>query len=183
MEEAEALAGSYWAPKRKQLMDSNFLFSGSFGHCGFSNNICSLQGNNQTAQTVFRICKKICILKCFVSINIGLKPKEDESLQMDTMQDEDIAKLLDWGTESKEISDGQFSVLTTKDNLVLDDHQFALLFQVDDDDNNNNKNLTISSCSWDNVPEISARERLKINENVLDSTIIIPVKYVVTKAI
>ncbi|CAA7025323.1 unnamed protein product [Microthlaspi erraticum] len=128
MEEVEALTDGCWAPKRRQLMDNNFVFSGSFGHCGFSNNICSLQ---------------------------GLNPKEDESLQMNTMQDEDIAKLLDWGAESGEISNGQFSVLTTEDNLVLDDHQFALLFQVDDeDDNSNNKNITISSCSWDNLPEI-----------------------------
>lgn len=75
---------------------------------------------------------------------------------MNTMQDEDIVKLLDWGSESGEVSNGQSFVLTTEDSLVLDDHQFALLFSVDDEDNSNtNKNPTLSSCSWDNLPGIS----------------------------
>ncbi|CAL9226988.1 unnamed protein product [Arabidopsis halleri] len=113
MEEAEALADSFRAPKRRQLMaaleeNNNNFFSGSFGHCGSSNSLYSLQ---------------------------GLTPKEDESLQMN-MQDEDIAKLLDWGSESEEISNGQSSVITTEDNIVLDDHQFTLLFPVDDNTNN-----------------------------------------------
>lgn len=55
---------------------------------------------------------------------------------MNTMQDEDITKLLDWGSESEEISNGHSSAITTEDSLVLDDHQFALLFPVDDDTNN-----------------------------------------------
>ncbi|KAL1203013.1 Transcription factor MYB97 [Cardamine amara subsp. amara] len=127
MEEAEALADSFRAPKRRQTMaaseDNNF--SGTFGS---SNILCPLQ---------------------------GLKPKEEESLDINTMQDEDIAKLLDWGSESGEISNGQSFVITTEDNLVLDDHQIALLFSVDDEDNNNtNKNPTVASCSWDNLPGI-----------------------------
>lgn len=72
----------------------------------------------------------------FILIDTGLTPKEDESLQMNTMQDEDITRLLDWGSESEEISNGQSSVITTENNLVLDDHQFAFLFPVDDDTNN-----------------------------------------------
>ncbi|ESQ54578.1 hypothetical protein EUTSA_v10025350mg [Eutrema salsugineum] len=134
MEEAEALADSYRAPKRRHLEatpedndTNNNFFSGSFRHCGSSNSQCSLQ---------------------------GLKPKEEDSLQMNTMQDEDIAKLLDWGSESGEISNGQSSVITTEENLVLDSHQFALLFPADEDNNNNtNKNPRVS-CSWDNLPEI-----------------------------
>ncbi|CAA0396627.1 unnamed protein product [Arabidopsis thaliana] len=116
MEEAEALADSFRAPKRRQIMaalednnNNNNFFSGGFGHRVSSNSLCSLQ---------------------------GLTPKEDESLQMNTMQDEDITKLLDWGSESEEISNGQSSVITTENNLVLDDHQFAFLFPVDDDTNN-----------------------------------------------
>lgn len=74
---------------------------------------------------------------------------------MNTMQ-EDIAKLLDWGSDSGEISNGQSSVVTD-DNLVLDVHQFASLFPADstapatatnDEKNNNN-------CSWDVLHGIS----------------------------
>ncbi|CAH2077832.1 unnamed protein product [Thlaspi arvense] len=133
MEEAESLADSYRAPKRRQLMaapednNNNFFVSGSFRHCGSSNDLCSPQGS---------------------------KPEEKESLQMITMQDEDIAKLLDWRTESGEISNGESSEITTEDNLVLDSHLLALLFPVDEDDNNDtNKNPTVS-YSWDNLPGI-----------------------------
>ncbi|VVB11409.1 unnamed protein product [Arabis nemorensis] len=129
MEEAEALADSCRGPKRRQLMaapeEDNF-FSGTFRHCASSDKLCSLQGNDQTAQ------------------------KEEESLQMNTMHDEDIAQLLDWGSESGENSNGQFSVITTEDNLVLDNHQLASLFPADDD-NNNNTNM---NPSWDNLSGI-----------------------------
>ncbi|CAH2069914.1 unnamed protein product [Thlaspi arvense] len=116
LEEAEALAGGGGGrpPKRRQLTASspnhhnssnnnndNF-FSVSFGQFDSSENLCSLQ---------------------------DLKSKEEESLQMNTMQD-DIAKLLDWGSDSGEISNGQSSVVTD-DNLVLDAHQFASLFPAD----------------------------------------------------
>ncbi|KFK29201.1 hypothetical protein AALP_AA7G102300 [Arabis alpina] len=132
MEEAEALADSCRGPKRRQLMaapeEDNF-FSASFRHCGSSDNLCSLQGNNQTAQN------------------------EEETLQMNTMHDEDIEKLLDWGTESGENSNGQSSVITTEDNLILD--ELTLLFPVDDDNNNNtNMTPTLYSCSWDNLSGI-----------------------------
>lgn len=157
MEEAEALADSCQATKRRQLMaapednNNNNFFSVSFRHCGSSDNLCSLQGNNQTAQNA-SIYTHLQKNKCFVLIT-GLKPREEESLQMSMMQDEDIAKLLDWESESGEISNGQSSVITTEDNLVLDDHQLASLFPVDDDNNNNtNMNPTLSSCSWDNFP-------------------------------
>lgn len=77
---------------------------------------------------------------------------------MNTMQ-EDIAKLLDWGSDSGEISNGQSSVVTD-DNLVLDIHQFASLFPADstavvtatnNEHNNNNNN----NCSWDDLHRIS----------------------------
>ncbi|CAN8273756.1 unnamed protein product [Cochlearia groenlandica] len=130
MEEVEALEDSFPATKRRHLMaaleeDNNF-FSGSFRHCGSSDNICSLQ---------------------------GLESKEEESLQINAMQVEDIVKLLDWGSESEDISNGEFSVITAEDNLVLNDHEFALLFPLDDDDNTN-KNSSLSSCSWDNLQGI-----------------------------
>lgn len=86
-----------------------------------------------------------------------MKSKEEESLQMNTMQ-EDIAKLLDWGSDSGEISNGQSSVVTD-DNLVLDVHQLASLFPADstavvaatnDQHNKNNNN----NCSWDDMQGI-----------------------------
>ncbi|CAE6241355.1 unnamed protein product [Arabidopsis arenosa] len=138
LEEAEALAsgGRGRPPKRRQLTASppnnndNF-FSVSFGHYDSSDNLCSVQ---------------------------DMKSKEEESLQMNTMQ-EDIAKLLDWGSDSGEISNGQSSVVTD-DNLVLDVHQLASLFPADstalptatnDQHNNNNNN----NCSWENMQGIS----------------------------
>ncbi|XP_020883573.1 transcription factor MYB120 [Arabidopsis lyrata subsp. lyrata] len=142
LEEAEALAsgGRGRPPKRRQLTASppnnndnnnndNF-FSVSFGHYDSSDNLCSVQ---------------------------DLKSKEEESLQMNTMQ-EDIAKLLDWGSDSGEISNGQSSVVTD-DNLVLDVHQLASLFPADstalatatNDQHNNNNNNT---CSWDDMQGI-----------------------------
>ncbi|ESQ42953.1 hypothetical protein EUTSA_v10013018mg [Eutrema salsugineum] len=147
LEEAEALAGGGGdrPPKRRQLTASppnhhnsnnnnnndNF-FSVSFGQYDSSENLCSLQ---------------------------DLKSKEEEYLQMNTMQ-EDIAKLLDWGSDSGEISNGQSSVVTD-DNLVLDVHQFASLFPANstapatatnDEHNNNNNN---NNCSWDDLHGIS----------------------------
>ncbi|XP_019095638.1 PREDICTED: transcription factor MYB26-like [Camelina sativa] len=141
LEEAEVLAaeGRDRPSKRRQLTasppnhnnnnnndnnNSDNFFSVSFGHYDSSDNLCSLQ---------------------------DLKRQEDESLQMNTMQ-EDIAKLLDWGSDSGEISNGQSSVVTDE-NLVLDVHQFASLFPADstavvtatnDHHNNNNNN----NCSW-----------------------------------
>ncbi|CAA7025847.1 unnamed protein product [Microthlaspi erraticum] len=141
LEEAEALAGGGEdrPPKRRQLTASppnhhnhnnsnDSFFSVSFGQYDSSENLCSLQ---------------------------DLKSKEEESLQMNTMQ-EDIAKLLDWGSDSGEISNGQSSVVTD-DNLVLDVQQFASLFPADstapatatNDENNNN------NCSWDDLHGIS----------------------------
>ena len=67
---------------------------------------------------------------------------------MNTMQ-EDIAKLLDWGSDSGEISNRQSSAVTDE-NLVLDVHQFASLFPADStpaaNDNNDNNNF-----SWDDL--------------------------------
>ncbi|KAH0888971.1 hypothetical protein HID58_051400 [Brassica napus] len=136
MEEAEALDGGGGGrpPKRRQLTYSplnnqhnnnnnndNDFFSVTFGQYDSSENICSLQ---------------------------DLKPKEGESLEMNTMQ-EDIAKLLDWGSDSGEISNGQSSAVTDE-NLVLDVHQFASLFPADStaaaNDNNDNNNF-----SWDDL--------------------------------
>ncbi|KAG2297136.1 hypothetical protein Bca52824_043805 [Brassica carinata] len=140
MEEAEALDGGSGGrpPKRRQLTssapnhqqnnnnnDNDNFFSVSFEQYDSSGNICSLQ---------------------------DLKSKEEESLEMNTMQ-EDIAKLLDWGSDSGEISNGQSSALTD-DNLVLDVHQFATLFPADsaaaanDKQNNNNNN---NNFSWDDL--------------------------------
>ncbi|CAN7006247.1 hypothetical protein IGI04_009942 [Brassica rapa subsp. trilocularis] len=133
MEEAEALDGGGGGrpPKRRQLTYSplnnhhnnndNDFFSVTFGQYDSSENICSLQ---------------------------DLKPKEGETLEMNTMQ-EDIAKLLDWGSDSGEISNGQSSAVTDE-NLVLDVHQFASLFPADStpaaNDNNDNNNF-----SWDDL--------------------------------
>ncbi|CAH8381880.1 unnamed protein product [Eruca vesicaria subsp. sativa] len=72
------------------------------------------------------------------------------------MQD-DIAKLLDWGSDSGEISNGRSSAVTD-DNLVLDVHQLNSLFPADSRDaetneqNNNNNNI---NCSWDSLHGIS----------------------------
>ncbi|CDY19890.1 BnaC09g31560D [Brassica napus] len=143
--EAEALAGGDGdrPSKRRQLTasppnhhnnnnnDNDNFFSVSFEQYDSSENICSLQ---------------------------DLKPKEEESLQMNTMQD-DIAKLLDWGSDSGEISNGQSSVLTD-DNLVLDVHQLNSLFPADstaaetrtNDEQNNNDKI---NCSWDNLHGVS----------------------------
>ncbi|KAJ0267079.1 Transcription factor MYB120 [Hirschfeldia incana] len=145
LEEAEALAGGDGdrPSKRRQLTasppnhnnnnnnDNDNFFSISFEQYDSSENICSLQ---------------------------DLKPKEEESLQMNTMQD-DIAKLLDWGSDSGEISNGQSSAVTD-DNLVLDVHQLNSLFPADstaaetrtNDEQNNNNNI---NCSWDNLHGIS----------------------------
>ncbi|KAF2573782.1 hypothetical protein F2Q70_00005058 [Brassica cretica] len=145
LEEAEALAGGDGdrPSKRRQLTasppnhhnnnnnDNDNFFSVSFEQYDSSENICSLQ---------------------------DLKPKEEESLQMNTMQD-DIAKLLDWGSDSGEISNGQSSVLTD-DNLVLDVHQLNSLFPADstaaetrtNDEQNNNDKI---NCSWDNLHGVS----------------------------
>ncbi|CAF2121618.1 BnaA03g11630D [Brassica napus] len=133
MEEAEALDGGGGGrpPKRRQLTYSplnnhhnnndNDFFSVTFGQYDSSENICSLQ---------------------------DLKPKEGETLEMNTMQ-EDIAKLLDWGSDSGEISNRQSSAVTDE-NLVLDVHQFASLFPADStpaaNDNNDNNNF-----SWDDL--------------------------------
>ncbi|KAF3552615.1 hypothetical protein DY000_02001334 [Brassica cretica] len=134
MEEAEALDGGGGGrpPKRRQVTYSplnnhhnnndNDFFSVTFGQYDSSENICSLQ---------------------------DLKPKEGETLEMNTMQ-EDIAKLLDWGSDSGEISNGQSSAVTDE-NLVLDVHQFASLFPADstaaaNDNNNDNNNF-----SWDDL--------------------------------
>ncbi|KAG2299391.1 hypothetical protein Bca4012_010965 [Brassica carinata] len=145
LEEAEALAGGDGGrpSKRRQLTasppnlhnnnndDNDNFFSVSFEQYDSSENICSLQ---------------------------DLKPKEEESLQMNTMQD-DIAKLLDWGSDSGEISNGQSSVVTD-DNLVLDVQQLNSLFPADstaaetrtNDEHNNNTNI---NCSWKNLHGIS----------------------------
>ncbi|CAN8248280.1 unnamed protein product [Cochlearia groenlandica] len=101
----------------------------------------------------------------FFSINFGQydslqgsKSKEEESLQMNNMQ-EDIAKLLDWGSDSGEISNGQSSIVSDE-NLVLDVHQYASLFPTDskttptatnNEQNNNNNN----NCSWDDLQKIN----------------------------
>ncbi|CAH8363473.1 unnamed protein product [Eruca vesicaria subsp. sativa] len=138
MEEAEALGDRSGGrpPKRRQLTTSsplnsssknnndNDFFSVTFEQYDASENICSLQ---------------------------DLKSKEEKSLEINTMQ-EDIAKLLDWGSDSGEISNGQSSGVTD-DNLVLDVHQMASLFPADstaaanDQHNNNNNN----NFSWDDL--------------------------------
>ncbi|XP_010539304.1 PREDICTED: transcription factor MYB29-like [Tarenaya hassleriana] len=83
-----------------------------------------------------------------------LKQREGESQQMNAAMQEDIAKFLDWGSDSGEISNGHSSVVTD-DNLVLDLHHFISFFPADasaaeNDDHDNNTN----SCSWDNLPGI-----------------------------
>ncbi|KAF8092359.1 hypothetical protein N665_0416s0015 [Sinapis alba] len=144
LEEAEALAGGVDGDrpsKRRQLTasppnhlnnDNDNFFSVSFEQYDSSENICSLQ---------------------------DLKPKEEESLQMQ----DDIAKLLDWGSDSGEISNGQSSVVTDEINLVLDVHQLNSLFPADstaatetrtNDEQNNNNNNNIN-FSWDNLHGIS----------------------------
>ncbi|KAF8116893.1 hypothetical protein N665_0014s0153 [Sinapis alba] len=146
MEEAEALDGGSEGrpPKRRQLTssppnhhqnnnnnnnDNDNFFSVSFEQYDSSGNIGSLQ---------------------------DLKSKEEETLEMNTMQ-EDIAKLLDWGSDSGEISNGGQSSALTDDNLVLDVHQFASLFPADsaaaanDEHNNNNNNNNNNNFSWDDL--------------------------------
>jgi len=68
MEEAEALADSFRAPKRRQIMaalednnNNNNFFSGGFGHRVSSNSLCSLQGNNNQTTQNASICKNKCL--------------------------------------------------------------------------------------------------------------------------
>ncbi|KAF8081664.1 hypothetical protein N665_0871s0002 [Sinapis alba] len=129
LEEAEALAdgGGGRPPKRRQLTASpannnDDFFSVSFGQYDSSENTCSLQ---------------------------DLKSKEEESLQMNTMQG-DVDKLFDWESNSGEILNGQSSLVTVDDNLVLDVHQFSSLFPADSTATNDEQN----NCSWDDLHEI-----------------------------
>ncbi|XP_010536665.1 PREDICTED: DNA-directed RNA polymerase II subunit RPB1-like [Tarenaya hassleriana] len=132
LDEAEALASGGRASKRRQVMS---LPDQNDNNANSTDNLAS-----------FGLCPPQ-----------GLREREDDqSLQMNAMQ-EDITKLLEWGSDSGgEISNGHSSVVTD-DNLVLDVHQFASLFPVDTSSasaNDHNKNSTTTSCSWDNLPGI-----------------------------